>query len=292
MRQRLALLREILAHPSNRANRLSTLVRYFKWHIGRRLLNRAEFLMRLTPSAEVILSNHENYATLVYLCGLYDYDEMQFLLHDLRSGDVLGDFGANAGVYSVLAGSTGASVLAVEPVPQTFARLQKNLILNGVKGRAFPCGLAADRGVLRFTASYGGMNHVATTGEGETVEVDVMTGDHLAAESGLTPRILKIDVEGFELPLLRGCAGLLRKVAAVIIELNGSGKRYGHSDDDVHRLLVDAGFCCCDYLPESRELRIRNDYQRQRPNSLYVNRSMLDDVRARLCGVPQSAVTV
>lgn len=46
------------------------------------------------------------------------------------------------------------------------------------------------------------------------------------------PQIVKIDVEGFELPLLRGSTDLLPNFSAVIIELNGSGKAFGHMDSD------------------------------------------------------------
>lgn len=282
MMQRLRVIREILAHPANRAHRLAALVRYVKWQVGRRLVDGADFAIRITPSVQVILSKRENYATMAYLCGLYDFDEMQFLAHYLRPGDVFGDFGANVGVYSVLAGATGATVLSVEPVPATFARLQGNLRLNSVKGLAVPCGLSDSSGTLRFTVAHGGMNHVATPADAETVAVDVCSCDELVARTGLSPRVLKIDVEGFELPLLRGGAGLLSSVAAIIIELNGSGRAYGHTDDEVHALLLQAGFGCFDYCPESRELRARSGYQRRRINSLYIHHAKLDEVGARL----------
>lgn len=100
------------------------------------------------------------------------------------------------------------------------------------------------------------------------------------ATTGLAPQVVKIDVEGFELPLLRGSPGLLSKTAAVIIELNGSGKAYGHSDGEVHNLLIDAGFGCFDYLPDSCELRARSDYHRERFNSLYISLARLDEVRS------------
>jgi FkbM family methyltransferase len=282
MKQRIRQIKEILDHPVNRSNRLKAFVRYLKWNVGRRLLDRADYAIRITPSAQLILSNRENYATLAYTCGLYDFEDMQFLLHYLRPGDVFGDFGANVGVYSVLAGSVGATVLAVEPIPDTYARLQRNLFLNTVPGRAVQCGLSDSRGELRFTTELGGLNHVATGKEAAAIEVAVLTGDELVAETGLTPKIMKIDVEGFELPLLRGSSGLLSNAAAVIIELNGSGKSYGHSDVDVHNLLIHAGFGCFDYLPESRELHARSDYHHDRFNSLYVSLMRLDEVRSRI----------
>jgi FkbM family methyltransferase len=282
MKHRLRRIKEILDHPANRADRISAFLRYIRWNVGRRLLDQADYAITLAPNAKVILSNRENYATLAYTCGLYDFEEMKFLIDYLRPGDVFGDFGANVGVYSVLAGSLGATVLAAEPVPDTYARLQENLRLNCVKGQAVRCGLSHTRGHLSFTLTLGGMNRVATSRDTETIEVEVLTTDELVAKTGLSPQVVKIDVEGFELPLLRGSSGLLPNTAAIIIELNGSGRIYGHSDDEVHGFLIAAGFSCFDYLPATRELRPRSDFQHQRFNSLYINLRMLDETRSRL----------
>jgi len=275
-------IREILDHPTNRDRRLHGFIRYLRWNIGRRVLHDVDYAIQLTPTAKVILSNRENYATLVYTCGLYDFHEMHFMLHYLRPEDVFGDFGSNVGVYSVLAGSTGATVLAVEPVPDTHARLLQNLSLNGVRGRAVRCGLSNSNAMLQFTSRRGGMNRVATAHDTDTVEVEVMSCDSLVAETGLCPLVLKIDVEGFELPLLQGASKLLEHTVAIIIELNGSGAVYGRTDDEVHALLVQAGFGCFDYATDRRELRPRDNYQRDHYNSLYIKRDQIDAVRARI----------
>lgn len=125
MRQRLKQIEEILNHPANRATRLTAFLRSVKWNVGRRLLSEADYAISITPTAKVIPSNRENYAALAYTSGLYDFDEMKFLLDYLQPEDVFGDFGANVGVYSVFAASTGANVLSVEPVPNTYVRLQE-----------------------------------------------------------------------------------------------------------------------------------------------------------------------
>jgi FkbM family methyltransferase len=290
LRYRIQKIREILDHPANRAQRLRGFVRYLKWNLGRRLLTDADYAIQITPTVRVILSNHENYATLAYTCGLYDFDEMSFLLHYLRPGDCFGDFGANVGVYSVLAGSVGARVLSVEPVPDTFAKLQRNLRLNSVPGQPVRCGLADQAGTLRFTKSLGGMNRVAMVRDGDdSIEVGVKTSDQLTAETGLNPVAIKIDVEGFELPLLRGSTNLLRSVEAIVIELNGSGRPYGYADDAVHALLLDAGFGCFDYNPAQRALTARDGYHRDRFNTLYLRKAAVDKVVERLSQITVAA---
>lgn len=253
VKQKLNQIIEIINHPTNRPNRFKAFIKYLKWNIGRRLLDEADYAINITPGVQIILSNRENYATLAYMCGLYDYEDMNFLVHYLRKDDVFGDFGSNVGIYSVLAGSLGATVLAVEPVPETYTRLQKNLLLNGVKGETVQCGLSDSHSILKFTSELGGLNHVALHRNEAAIEVDVLTADEIIARTGLAPTIIKIDVEGYELPLLRGCSQILTSIEAIIIELNGSGKRYGFSDRDVYDLLINYGFGCFEYNPESRE---------------------------------------
>lgn len=207
---------------------------------------------------------------------------MQFLLHYLRPEDVFGDFGSNVGVYSVLAGSTGATVLAVEPVPDTHARLLRNLRLNGTRGVAVCNGLSDCDATLRFTSRLGGTNRVATANDVDTIEVEVVRADALVAKTGLEPTVIKVDVEGFEAPLLRGSSALLRNAVAVIIELNGSGATYGRTDGEVHGLLVQAGYGCFDYESIQRTLKPLASYRTDQFNSLYIRHDRIDAVRARV----------
>lgn len=282
--RRFACVREILDHPCNRGRKLTALLRYVKWNLGRRLLAEADYAIELTDDRYVILSNHENYATMAYTCRLYDFEDMLFLLHFLRVGDAFGDFGANVGVYSVLAAVRDVRVLSIEPVPATYLRLRRNLQLNNVQGAAVNCGLAASRSKLLFTSDRGGMNRVAQAGDLHTVEVEVVTVDEVVASTRIAPALLKIDVEGYEYPLLLGAGGLLDgAVSALIVELNGSGRRYGYSDDTVHQFLGARGFAPYRYDPFRRALAARDEgINRRGFNTLYVRQSIVSEVRDRL----------
>ena len=293
----LQTLREIIDHPLNRGNRLAAASRYMGWNLGRRLLD-AEYVLPLAGGAEIILSNAENYATLAYTEGLWDFADMLFLLHFLRPGDLFVDVGANVGAYTVLAGRVArAQVIAVEPVPETFAKLRRNLRLNDIAGgavNALNIGLAEQPGMLQFTASRGGLNHVRPEGaadaDGSVVEVEVRTLDTVL--EGRVPVAIKLDVEGYEMHVLRGGSRTLSDpgLKALIVELNGSGGRYGHADEAVHAALGGLGFVPQDYDPAGRTLTPRQDFNRDGLNTLYVRAGTGDGTAQRLVDASKIAL--
>jgi FkbM family methyltransferase len=280
---RFQYIREITEHPLNRQEKFRAFRRYLAWNVGRRLLDEASYSIELIPGVNVVLSNRENYATLAYTCGLYDFDDMLFMMHLLRPNDCFGDFGSNVGVYSVLAGSRGAYVLAVEPVPDTYARLCANLRMNSIDATPVNCGLSNQPGTLTFTNDRGGMNKVSLRGGINTCNVEVTPVDELVHRTKCSPIMVKIDVEGYEHPLISGAGALLSStLQAIIIEFNESGREFGYSDQSVHDLLTSAGFDPYRYLPASRELIAREGINRDSLNTIYVKREAVDDIRDRL----------
>jgi FkbM family methyltransferase len=276
-------IREIVRHPLNSKNKVRTLIRYLAWNIGRRLMDEANYSIELIPGSCIVLSNRENYATLAYNSGLYDFEDMLFMMHMLKPGDCFGDFGANVGVYSVLAGSRGANVLAVEPVPSTYRRLCANLRMNAISSKPVNCGLSDQKGKLKFTTDRGGMNKVSYQDDNDTCEVDVLTVDELVKQTNLAPIIAKIDVEGFEHPLLTGATELLStELQAIIIEMNESGREFGYSDEMVHEFIVSHGFSPYQYTPKTRKLVKCNEINRRSLNSLYLKNSVVKMIRERV----------
>lgn len=194
-------------------------------------------------------------------CGLLEFEDMAFVLHLLRPGDMMGDVGANVGAYTVLAAkNAGANVISIEPVPSTFQHLKNNIELNKISDLAnvMNCGAAAENGELKFTKELDAVNHVAVSVEEKSsdniVKVMVRTLDDIFQND--VPLLLKIDVEGFEHEVIKGATNLLKSdsLKAIIIELNGSGMRYGFNDVDIHNELMNHGFAPYTYEPFYRKL--------------------------------------
>ena len=267
------VLKEIAGHRLNANRKWAAIGDYFAWNIGRRLLA-ADYVLPMANDAVLILSNRQNYATLSYTCVLWDFEEMLFLTHLLRPGDLFLDIGANVGGYTVLASAVaGANTIAFEPVPSTHAELERNIHVNaiGALAEARQLGLGESDATLSMTADRGGLNHmVARTWAGETIDVPVRRLDDVLA--GRTCRLMKVDAEGFEMNIFRGAAATLANpgLCALIVELNGSGLRFGHSDDSVHAEIARYGFRPHRYDPATRRLTEIPTFNRNSLNTLYV----------------------
>lgn len=266
-------LSEITRHPSNIKRRSGAVLDYLRWNLGHRMIG-AEYILPLVEGARLILSDRQNFATLVYTCGLWDFPEQAFLLHLLRSDDTFVDIGSNVGGYTVLASAvTGAHSIAFEPIPETYVELQRNVRLNGIERlvQSYCCALGETTGVNRMTSHRGGLNHIvpdaATPG---TMEVTMARLDTVLA--GMSCCLMKLDAEGYELSILRGAPETLARpeLQALIVELNGSGGRYAISDDDVHHEITGFGFEPFRYEAETRTLTLLDGYNRAGMNTIYI----------------------
>lgn len=74
--------------------------------------------------------------------------------------------------------------------------------------------------------------------------------------NGKIPSLIKIDVEGYETLVLKGADKTLLNptLKAIIIELNGSGGRYGFDEKIIHQNFINLGFKPYSYIPFDRKL--------------------------------------
>jgi FkbM family methyltransferase len=227
-----------------------------------------QLLVRLSPKEAIIrpwisplklkVSANSGITGHLY-CGLLEFPEMMFLLHFIRPDDVFIDIGANAGVYSLLAsGLLHAHSIAFEPVPATFAKLKQHVKLNGLDPliECINLGVGDQQGIVRFSNNDNDcMNRVAYAGEdgGAFIEVPIVTLDQALSVS---PSLMKLDIEGYELFALKGASRLLQNnsLNALIVETNCSALNYGVNDSQLEELLAQHGFYPYTYNPFTRKL--------------------------------------
>lgn len=137
------------------------------------------------------------------------------LIDSLKQGDILYDVGAGFGFHSVTAATTGAEVVAFEPETDRQAVISTNAERNDVTMTVDPSLLGK--------------------GDGETVR-----GDDLADEYGKAT-VLKIDVEGMELDVLKGFREQLNdSIRHVFVEVHPDLGSFSHGD--VEKFLEDHGY--------------------------------------------------
>lgn len=283
-------LKFIIKHPLNRSCKIVAIKRFLAWQIGSRLVPGA-VAVSFVGSSKLLVKPGMTGATGNIYTGLHEFETMAFLLHVLRPQELFVDVGANVGSYTVLAGAVvGARCISFEPLPQTFQHLLNNICLNDIKDivQAHNLGIGREDGILRFTSGLDTVNHVANKVEivsGNTLEVRVVSLDNVIGD--MQPKLIKIDVEGFEANVIAGADRTLSNdmLDAVIMELNGSGDRYGVDEAAIHKKMLDYGFKAFTYSPFDRTLNSLEGKNVQADNTLYIRNS--GRVKERLLQAPK-----
>lgn len=269
---KLKTIKTVLNHPLNAGRPLSALCRLFKRGLVVRL-HRSPIAYPFVENTFLVVEQGMSSAELQIYTHLYDFREMAFLLHYMRKEeDVFVDIGANIGVYTVFAaGLAEVRVIAAEPAPGTFRKLERNVLFNGLQKNTELHNVAVgdENGYLDFTSGLDAVNHVVLNGEGKnTVKVPAVTLDHLLADKEAT--CLKIDVEGFEANVINGASSVLSRdsLQVVIMETNGLSDLYSFGQNYLHDKLVSFGFSPCAYDPFLRKIIILE--QPDDTNTIYI----------------------
>ena len=278
----------LMNHPLSQGRKLATLRRFAAWQIGARLVP-GPVACSFANGSWLLAQPGLTGATGNVYVGLHEFADMAFVLHVLRGGDLFVDVGANIGSYTVLAAAgSGAACIAFEPGSAAFAWLERNVRLNGIADRTelHRQAVGARSGSVALTTDGDTVNHIVTdpTDGARTETVLMTTLDEALARR--TPLMLKIDVEGFETEVLNGAVQTLNAptLRGVLLELNGSGQRYGDDDGDIRRQLIASGFEECVYHPFERRLIERRAEDTGSANALFIrDRAFID---ARLQDAP------
>ena len=151
------------------------------------------------------------------LYGEMGEQEVRILCSLVRPGDVVLEVGAKIGTNVVpLARCVGpaGSVIAFEPQRRVHQMLCANVALNGLPNvLALWAAAGAAEGSIRMPAidyeARGNFGGVSLSAEGDGERVPVMTIDGLGLQSC---RLMKIDVEGMEIDVLRGAARTIERL--------------------------------------------------------------------------------
>lgn len=175
-------------------------------------------------------------------------------IEGLPADSVLWDVGANVGLYSVYAAKArNCEVYAFEPSMYNLELLAGNIYMNGVQDRVtiVPLALSDSSGIDTFRMSNvevgGALSSFGATFDqtGKPLRnvleyrMPGMTAPDVVAHLRIpAPEHLKVDVDGIEHLILRGCGPVLRGVQSVLIEISDA---FEEQSAEASRLLSEAG---------------------------------------------------
>jgi FkbM family methyltransferase len=214
--------------------------------------------------------------------GLFDYwgqdvGDLRFLWRILKPGMVFMDIGAYHGIYSVVAGKKlqgNGTVVAFEPSPREYRRLRMHLRWNGISyARAESLALGATVARTKFfqvasgDTTRNGLRPPDSDDSVTEISVDTVSLDQYVASHALERvDVIKLDVEGGEIEVLRGAGAVLAKFRPVLIceVLDATTHTWGYEAREIIAALREQGYDWFD-LNEDGSLaphEMRSEYTR------------------------------
>lgn len=170
-----------------------------------------------------LYNKHDMYVgKSIDLCGEYCEDEAGFLAQICKPGDTVVEVGANIGTHTVMMAKKvgfGGKVFAFEPQRIVYQALCANIALNSLRNvYAFNKAVGAKEGHVYIpsmdyesTNNFGGVS-VKENIQGEKIQL-VKLDDFLEIDSC---KLIKIDVEGMEIDVLKGAVNIISKFSPIL----------------------------------------------------------------------------
>jgi FkbM family methyltransferase len=194
----------------------------------------------------------------IFFQGYFEWAETNFVRNSLRPGQTFVDVGANIGWHTLMAASrVGSSgrVVAIEPAASTFLELQSNVQLNRFRNVTMhQLGLSDREGsveIFRNNEDDSGGNTMFRSADHVPLEtVQARRGDDVLSEAGVEViDLLKVDVEGAEMLVLRGLERFFSegRIKSMMLEINAPQLRSaGASPQDLLDFVHANGFSVAD----------------------------------------------
>lgn len=187
----------------------------------------------------------------IYLRGIWEPAATHFISSKIEAGVTALDVGADIGYYTLLfakrVGPKGR-VFAFEPIPKAKQYLDRNIEMNGFHNvKTFDFALFDESGKMCLEAPFtkSKINPSRRKLCSNDIEVKVKVFDEWAPKERIDAvDLIKLDVEGAELNVLRGMRSTLREQCPkILIEVHPEQlNTFGFLPSDVIEFLSDFGY--------------------------------------------------
>lgn len=157
-----------------------------------------------------------------YYLGFYEMGALNLFKNVLRSGDVFVDVGANIGLMSFFCSELvgpGGKIIAVEPTQRFFDDLQNGITKNKFKNLVpLKIGLGSAPGMVPIYHNSVCPSLIQTDSSDPSEIIEIRTLDSTIESLEISKvKLIKIDVEGFELEVVKGGQKLFSSENAPIV---------------------------------------------------------------------------
>lgn len=153
------------------------------------------------------------------------------------------DVGCNVGYFSCLFSkyaSPKAFILAIDAHPKMVESAKKNRDLGGFSFEVSHYAIGEKAGHVTLSWPKNGVSHASLgpfKGPVERVDVEMTTLPHLIKGKQLDKSLLKVDIEGYEIPLLRSLQELAIKPPEILFEcVEENFIRCGFNRDEIFQM--------------------------------------------------------
>lgn len=187
-------------------------------------------------SIKIFVPNEDIASTVDYIIN-NECDLIGEILSEIRPKDIIWDIGANIGVHSCFFGKKASNVIAFEPYQPNIDNLTNNKLLNNSPIQIKKLGISDKNGKEKFSVPESetqgdqwpallpkdiSKDRISKLENPSSKFIDVMKGDTLVKENIPFPNIIKIDVEGASMKVIKGLESVLEnnKCRLVYIEVH------------------------------------------------------------------------
>jgi FkbM family methyltransferase len=182
----------------------------------------------------------------LFTFGIREKNANEYYLTMLNKKDVILDLGANLGYYVVQEADIVKKVFAVEPVKSSFELLKKNVKLNNLKNVISKnIAVGEKNGNIKFyiydCTNVSSVKLIKRWGNYTVQKIPMLKGNKLLNEIDLKPNVLRMDVEGYELEILKSFGAKLSYFNKMFMEVHAGFLRK-EGVDELFDLLIKNGF--------------------------------------------------
>ena len=230
-----------------------------------------KYLYNLNSNVKINLYKDSHLCHMI-INDCFEKDELTFATRFLKSGDFFLDIGSNIGLFSLIAspiiGNKG-SIMAIEPGLQTYNRLVENVKLNKFTNihtlNLALSNIEEEREFFVDKTGYDAWNSLGKPSAGNFHEKEVIqtkTLDRLVVEYSHTQiDLIKIDVEGWELPVLQGAKQVLSQKNAPVLMVEfteENAKNAGFTCRKIFEIGIEYGYRWYEYSITENQLNVVN----------------------------------